>query len=424
MKSSHPLRILFLASYFPKPDNPCMGTWALAQAEALARQDVELLVVSCTSWVPKFLALTPGAKAYGFCPKEFIWSGCVRVRYPRWLYYPVPPIKARAYGNPTPYLHLAWASVKRELCQIVSEFQPDVIFCHHLLPNGWIAAQLPDALRPPIVTLDHDFEEITDCHRYPQRRAAMQQAIAGCHTALTVSNRMEQDLRGLFPAHSIHTNHIGVDLPPTALIAQPRPVKLQGKKIVLSCALFAERKGVPLLVEAFCQIGDRHPDAVLRIIGGGPKERNVIDAIQRYDRNQQVQLLGKKLHVEVLQEMIWADCFALVGWDEPLGAVYLEAMATGKPIVCCQDGGINDVFRHEVHGYSVPPKNVTETAHALDRLLSHDIERRLMGERSQQLVQQSLTWDIKASQLVELFKRTLDPSPEGLISSKGHKAYP
>ena len=47
-------RILFLASYFPKPGNPLMGTWALAQARALARRgDVELLTVSFTSWVPR-----------------------------------------------------------------------------------------------------------------------------------------------------------------------------------------------------------------------------------------------------------------------------------------------------------------------------------------------------------------------------------
>ncbi|MDX2212466.1 MAG: glycosyltransferase family 4 protein [Oculatellaceae cyanobacterium bins.114] len=407
MKPSRPLRILFLASYFPKPDNPLMGTWALAQAQALARQDIELLVVSCTSWVPQILAITPGAKAYSHCPEEFTWVGSVRVRYPRWLYYPVAPLKVWAYANPTPYLHLAWASVKREFCQIVGEFQPDVIFCHHLLPNGWIAAQLPHVLRRPLVTLDHDFDEITDCHRYPQRRAAMQSAITGCQVSLTVSKRMEQDLRALFPNHPILTHHNGVELPPVALFAQQRPPELKNKKVVLSCALFAERKGIPLLIEAFCRIADRHPDAVLRIIGGGPEERNVIDAIQRYDQNQQVQLLGKKLHPEVLQEMVWADCFALVGWDEPFATVYLEAMAAGKPIICCQDGGINDVFCHELHGYAVAPRQVADTSRALDRMLSHDAKRVEMGKQAQQFVQQYLTWDAKATQLVELFSKVI-----------------
>lgn len=418
MKPSSSLRILFLASYFPKPDNPFMGTWALAQAQALVRQDVELLVVSCTSWVPKCLALTPGAKAYGHCPTEFIWSGTVRVRYPRWLYYPVTPAKAWAYKDPIPYLQLAWRSVKRELCQIVNEFQPDVVFCHHLLPNGWIAAQLSGARRCPVVTLDHDFEEITDCHRYPRRRAAMQTAIFGCHTSLTVSKRMECDLHALFPKHDIHTHHNGVNLPSAGLCSQPRPGELRDKTIILSCALFAERKGIPLLVQAFCQICNRHPDAVLRIIGGGPEERKVINAIQRYDHNQQVQLLGKKAHVEVLQEMVWADCFALVGWNEPFATVYLEAMAAGKPIVCCQDSGINDVFLNEVHGFSVSPKSIAETSHALDRLLSSKAERQLMGEQAQQLVRESLTWDVKASQLVELFERALASHQKELTSLK------
>jgi len=380
-----------------------MGTWALSEAQALVRQNVELLVVSCTSWVPKLATVTSGAKAYSDCPETFIWPGSVRVLYPRWLYYPVNPIKTWAYQNPKPYLYIAWKSVKRELLKIISNFQPDLIFCHHLLPNGWIASQLSGKYRRPIISSDHDFDEITDCNRLPQRLSAMKTAVNACNLSLAVSNRMAKDLRHLFPNHCINTYHHGVDLPSADLASCPRPKVLQNKKIILTCALFSERKGIPLLVEAFCKISHSHPDAVLRIIGSGPEEANVLRAIEIFDKTKQVALLGKMKHNDVLQEMSWSDCFALVSWNEPLGQVYLEAMAAGKPILCCQDSGINDVFTHGVHGYAVPPKSVDATSKALSQLLSNNCKRIEMGDNARNLIENNLTWDSRSIQLVKLF---------------------
>ncbi len=401
---SRRLRVLFLASYFPKPDNPLMGTWALSQAQALARQDIDLLVASFTSWVPKSLAITSGAKAYASCPRSYTWEGGVEVRYPRWLYYPVRPIKHWAYGNPIPYLKLAWWSAKRELCRMVEEFQPDVIFCHHSLPNGWMVAQLPPNLRRPFITLDHDFDEITDCHIYPCRKKAIAVVADQSWAMLAVANRMKRDIQQLFPQTQVLTHHNGVEPVPESLFDNHRPLELRKKKVILACALFAERKGIPLLIEAFHQIASAYPDAVLRIIGSGPDEERIRDTVNRLALNQKVQLIGKKLHHEVLQEMVWADCFALVGWDEPFATVYLEAMAAGLPIICCSDGGINDVICDGVHGFAVPPKNIAATATALDRMLSNDARRIEMGIQAQRLIYQKLTWNARAKELSSLFE--------------------
>lgn len=406
--TSQRLRILFLASYFPKPDNPLMGTWALTQAQALARH-VELQVVSFTSWVPKALARTAGAKAYAGCPDTHLWPGDVSVHYPRWLYYPVPPIKQWSYRYPQPYQQLAAQTALPQLCALIDSFQPALIFCHHALPNGWLVAQLPDRFTQPLIVQEHDFDEIADCYRYPHRQAAMQQVADRSWAMLAVSQRMATDLSGLFPQSRILTHHNGVNGRSAAGL--PRPAALAAKKVVLSCALFAERKGIPLLIEAFCRIAPDHPDALLRIIGAGPDAERVEAAVAQYDRTHQVQLLGKKPHAEVLQEMDWADCFALVGWDEPFATVYLEAMAAGKPIICCDDGGINDVIQTGIHGYTVPPQDVAATAKALSRMLSQDAKRQEMGDQAQRLVQEQLTWEVKTQELVRLFEQAVAEPP-------------
>lgn len=411
--TSRRLRILFLASYFPKPDNPQMGTWALTQAQAIARQNVELQVVSFTSWVPPILAKTAGAKAYANCPDRYTWEGGIQAHYPRWLYYPIPPIKQWAYKNPLPYQQLAarlpfWGTAKQPalstLCQAIASFQPDVIFCHHSLPNGWLVAQLPPQFRKPFIVQEHDFDEIAGCHRYPQRKAAMQQVVDRAAVMLTVSRRMEKDLVTLFPQGKVQTCHNGVYLPVSELWSTPRPERLKDKIIILACALFAERKGIPVLIEAFDRVAANYPNAVLRIVGSGPAEDAVKAAIARSSHQDAIQLVGKKPHAEVMQEMVWADCFALVGWDEPFATVYLEAMAAGTPIICCDDGGINDVVQNGLHGYTVPPRSVAATAEAIDQMLSSPTQRIQMGQNAQRLIQQQLTWDEKAKELIQIME--------------------
>jgi glycosyltransferase involved in cell wall biosynthesis len=200
------------------------------------------------------------------------------------------------------------------------------------------------------------------------------------------------------------THYNGIDPISESLFENQRPPRLKNKKVILACALFAERKGIPVLIEAFHRIASAHPDTILLIIGGGPDEEKIRHTIARLNLGDRVQMPGKKPHQEVLQEMVWADCFALVGWDEPFATVYLEAMAAGMPIICCNDGGINDVIQDGVHGYAVPPKNVAATAAALDQLLKDDTKRIEMGIQAQRLIHQKLTWDARAKELVNLFE--------------------
>ena len=402
------MKVLFLASYFPKPDNPVMGTWALCQAQAFARQNVDLRVVSFTSWVPPILARSSGAKAYANCPASHTWDGDVEVVYPRWGYYPINPIKKWSYGHPEPYLKFAFKTAKKRLIYEIETFQPDVIFCHHSLPNGWMVAQLPKQYQRPMFVLEHDFEEIADCATWPKRHAAYKTALTATTALLSVSKPMEADMRRLFPTQRIFTHHNGINIEPVPDHLQRSP-DLKDKFIFLAVALFAERKGVPLLVKAFGAIADQYPQAVLRIIGGGPEEELIKETIQTLNLENQVQLIGKRPHDVVLEEMHLADCFALVGWNEPFATVYLEAMAAGKPIISCSDGGINDVVDHGQEAFIVPPKDQAAATKALQFMLDNPATVKEMGRKAKYRIESSLTWDVKTQQLIQHFEAALSP---------------
>ncbi len=394
-----------LASYFPKPGNRLLGPWALSQAWALQKR-VDLEVVSLTSWMPRWLARGAGAAAYAGCPPHYRW-GSLDVTYPRALWYPIQPFKRWAYPNPALQIWLAWQSARRPLERAVDRFRPHVLYAHHTAANGRLAQRLGERAGVPYVVTDHDFGEIADCERMPGRKRFFAGIVNGASALVAVASRMERKMRELFPRARVCTVPNGTDEIPREMRERPRPEELKGKLVVFSCGAFTERKGFPLLVDAFAGVAARFPDAILRIAGDGAQRREVERSILRHGLADRVQLLGFVPRDRALQEMCWCDVFALIGWDEPFATVFSEALSAGKPVLCCDDGGITDVLRNGVHGITVPPRNLDAAAGALARLLAAPDLRESMGRAGGELFESRLRWEHNAARMEELFRAAL-----------------
>jgi glycosyltransferase involved in cell wall biosynthesis len=398
-----------LANYFPKPGNAVMGVWALREAQAMLRAGVQISVVSPTPWVPQAFAHLPArgvlrrARAWATCPPAHDWDG-LPVRYPRWPIYHRGAHKRWTYRNPAPELELGWRVARRAIERAVEDVRPDVVYAHGTALCGFMAAKLRRRFGLPFVTADFDFDEIADCARHPHRRRVYSDVSADGEAVIAVSRRMRDDFRRLFPEARTETVHLGADPLPESLWAASRPPEIEGRVVVFSAATFYGRKGIPLLVSAFAQVAHRHPQAVLRIAGDGPERHAVKRAIAESGIGNRVQLLGLRPHREVLQEMVWADCFALFGWDEPFATVFVEAMSAGNAIGCADDGGISDVLRDSVHGYSVPPRDIDAAAGALDRLLGDQDARVRMGQEAKRLLEAELTWDRRAERVSAILR--------------------
>jgi glycosyltransferase involved in cell wall biosynthesis len=397
------MRVLMLATYFPKPLNPIIGSWALSQARALQRAGMEIEVVSFTAWVPSWAARSPGATAYAACPPVYDWDG-LEAHYPRWLVYPAGFFRRWTERYPDAFLRAAWASAGPALDRFVREFRPDVVYAHHTGVNGYLAERLYRRYGLPYVVTDHDLGEIACCSEFPERRWMFARIMTSAHTTVAVASRMETEMKTLFPFARTRTVLNGTDPIPGAVLRAPPPATRAGKLVVFACGSFCQRKGFPLLIDAFAKTVARHPEAILRIAGDGEQRADVEDRIRSHGLEGRVHLLGFKPHKEVLQEMVWADIFALTGWDEPFGCVYAEAMSAGKPVVCCNDGGITDVLVNGVHGITVPPRDPAATAEALSLLASDAALRDRMGSAGRRLFETRLTWDHNARTMRSIFE--------------------
>ena len=84
---------------------------------------------------------------------------------------------------------------------------------------------------------------------------------------------------------------------------------------------------------------------------------------------------------------------------EGLGIVYLEASATGLPVVGGDSGGAPDAILDGETGYVVGGRDVAALSDRLIALLSDPAGAKAMGEKGRAWVERDWNWDLTASRL-------------------------
>jgi glycosyltransferase involved in cell wall biosynthesis len=94
-------------------------------------------------------------------------------------------------------------------------------------------------------------------------------------------------------------------------------------------------------------------------------------------------------------------------WPEPFGAVGLEAMRFGLPVVAFDAGGIREWLTDRHNGFLVPWMDRAAFAARVEELLNDKAQARQMGERGRQLVAEQYRFSDYISRLEKLFARAV-----------------
>ncbi|MGW4805481.1 glycosyltransferase family 4 protein [Kitasatospora sp. NPDC004272] len=182
---------------------------------------------------------------------------------------------------------------------------------------------------------------------------------------------------------------------------------LSERPVVVCVSRLVPRKGQDTLIRSWPRVLAAHPDAVLLIVGGGPHRAELEKLVDTVGVRPSVVLTGEVPWEELPAHYGAGDVFAMPcrtrrgGLDvEGLGIVYLEASATGLPVVAGDSGGAPDAVREGETGYVVPGKGgETLLAERLVRLLGDEGLRRRMGEAGRAWVHAAWRWDTLAERL-------------------------
>lgn len=151
-----------------------------------------------------------------------------------------------------------------------------------------------------------------------------------------------------------------------------------------------ERKGGPVLLEAFARVRRGNPEARLLVAGASPPARSSPPGVH---------FLGRVSMPEVAALLSQTTVFALPTLREPFGIAFLDAMACGVPCVGTRIEAIPEIVREGETGLLVPPGDPVSLALALERLLDDPALARAMGARGRARVFAGALWSHVAVRL-------------------------
>jgi phosphatidylinositol alpha-1,6-mannosyltransferase len=184
---------------------------------------------------------------------------------------------------------------------------------------------------------------------------------------------------------------------------------LADRPVVVCVSRLVPRKGQDTLILAMPRILREVPDAALLIVGGGPYRKDLERLAERTGVASAVRFTGPVPWKELPAHFGAGDVFAMPcrtrrgGLDvEGLGIVYLEASATGLPVVAGDSGGAPDAVLDGETGWVVRGGSPEQAAERVLTLLRDPELRARMGERGRRWVEESWRWDLLADRLKSL----------------------
>jgi glycosyltransferase involved in cell wall biosynthesis len=181
---------------------------------------------------------------------------------------------------------------------------------------------------------------------------------------------------------------------------------------VLCVARQYPRKRVIDLLEAFALVRARLAAARLVIIGDGPEHGALHQRLEELQLGEAVRLLGALPDdAAVRQWYARSSLFCLPSEQEGFGIVFLEAMASGLPVVSTTAAAIPEVVLDGQTGLLVPARDPAALAEALLRLLEDQgLLARLRAGGRQQV--RRFSWDRVAERFLEAVAPLLPPPEE------------
>jgi phosphatidylinositol alpha-1,6-mannosyltransferase len=179
--------------------------------------------------------------------------------------------------------------------------------------------------------------------------------------------------------------------------------------VVVCVARLTARKGQDTLIRALPHVLREIPDAKLLIVGDGPYRATLEKLTDETGMRQHVAFAGAVPWAEIPPYFDAGNVFAMpcrtrLGGLEPeaLGIVFLEAQASGLPVVVGDSGGAPDAVRHGDTGYVVDPYNPVAVAAKVTDLLKDPEQARKMGALGREWVKSDWSWESSVATLRKL----------------------
>ena len=148
-------------------------------------------------------------------------------------------------------------------------------------------------------------------------------------------------------------------------------------KIIGYVGRFSSEKNLFTLLTSFVDVVQDNSLVKLVLVGTGPLEPQLREFVNKKGIEDKVIFCGVRYDIDRI--LAGFDIFALPSYTEGLSIALLEAMASGRAIICSDIPANNVLVRHNQEALLVNPYNPQELTRAVQLLCSNDSLRLKLG---------------------------------------------
>lgn len=378
------LRVLTLATLFPDAVRPNFGVFVERQTLGLAAlDDVAVRVVAPLGLPPFPLSLHPSYRALSTLPEREVWKG-LHVDRPRFLN--LPGTQGRFHVG---------ALIRRlvpHLSKLRETFPFDVIDAEFFFPDGPVAIELGRRFDVPVSIKARG----ADIHHWGHAPATAEQVRAAGRAAdglLAVSRSMADDIAAAGIDRPVRVHRTGIDRSRFGTVDRAAARQRLGitGPLVVSLGALIPRKGHRIVLDAVAAL----PAVGLWIVGGGPDHAALAARIAELGVQDRVKLCGSMPHGDLPDLLAAADVMALASSSEGLANAWVEALASGTPIVIPDAGAAREVVTGPAAGRIVARES-SAFAQGIAAVLSQPVD-----PHATRATVDAFSWERNAAELRE-----------------------
>ena len=217
--------------------------------------------------------------------------------------------------------------------------------------------------------------------------------------------------------NGIETGRFSPDLP-----ALPE-LRTKGQQTILYVGRLEQRKGVPVLLEAYAELRRRRSDCRLVVVGEG-------ELRWQYERWVESEKVPDVLFTGHVDGKLLPRCYtsadifcAPATGGESFGIVLLESMASGRPVIASAIPGFAQVVTEGGEGVLAPAGDVDAWAAVLNRLLDDPDLRRRLGAHGLRTAHR-YDWSHVVDQVLDVYSQARARARTHRVAAGVHEPVP
>ena len=341
------MHIMFIPSWYDNDRNKVHGSFFREQATKLQEAGVKITVAYNEIWPLTLIGKIKEKSGLYFNIEKELRT----YRYKNYNFIPKHPLMFNIFDKRMEKLY-------KEI--IKKEGKVDIIHAQASLWGGISASYIAKKYNIPLVITEH-----SSIKRGKYVRKSYYKRIVDSYKSadaiIAVGNGLKNEIEELTNRRDIKVIGNLVDLS----LFDIRDIKDNKDEFIFFSLAFLEgEKGFDTLIKSFSR-KFKNKKARL-IIGGDGTQREWLEGIAKSENiESQVTFVGALSREEVSKYMNKCDAFVLASRYETFGVVYIEALASGKPVIGTFNGGAEGIINENV-GILTEIDNVDKLSDAME----------------------------------------------------------